>query len=45
VARKCADFAKVANWLNNLTEQGVAAQEVHFEQTSKGLSVRLVFGR
>lgn len=40
-----ADFAKVANWLNNLTQQGVKAQEVHFEQNSKGLNVRLVFGR
>lgn len=40
-----ADFAKVANWLNNLNEQGVQAQEVHFEQSVKGLSVRLVFGR
>jgi general secretion pathway protein M len=40
-----ADFAKVANWLNNLSEQGVAAQEVHFEQSNSGLNVRLVFGR
>ncbi|MBP8020733.1 MAG: hypothetical protein RJA86_961 [Pseudomonadota bacterium] len=40
-----ADFAKVASWLNNLTQQGVKAQEVHFEQDSKGLNVRLVFGR
>ncbi len=40
-----ADFAKVATWLNNLTNQGVKAQEVHFEQNSKGLTVRLVFGR
>lgn len=40
-----ADFAKVANWLNRLNEQGVQAQEVHFEQGVKGLSVRLVFGR
>lgn len=40
-----ADFAKVANWLNSLTEQGVQAQEVHFEQSNTGLNVRLVFGR
>jgi general secretion pathway protein M len=40
-----ADFAKVASWLNNLTQQGVKAQEVHFEQDAKGLNVRLVFGR
>ena len=40
-----ADFAKVASWLNNLTQHGVKAQEVHFEQDSKGLNVRLVFGR
>ena len=38
-------FAKVGRWLNNLTQQGVKAQEVHFEQDSKGLNVRLVFGR
>lgn len=40
-----ADFAKVANWLNSLSEQGVSAQEAHFEQNASGLSVRLVFGR
>lgn len=39
------EFAKVANWLNTLNQQGVKAQEVHFEQGGKGLSVRLVFGR
>ena len=38
-----ADFAKVAAWLDGLSRQGVQAQEVHFEQTDKGLSVRLVF--
>ena len=37
--------ADLASWLNNLTQQGVKAQEVHFEQDSKGLNVRLVFGR
>lgn len=40
-----AEFAKVANWLNALNQQGVRAQEVHFEQGGKGLSVRLVFGK
>lgn len=40
-----ADFAQVANWLNSLSQQGVTAQEVHFEQNNMGLSVRLVFGR
>ncbi|PTQ88286.1 type II secretion system protein GspM [Agitococcus lubricus] len=40
-----AEFAKVANWLHSLSQQGINAQEVHFEQNSKGLSVRLVFGR
>ena len=40
-----AEFAKVATWLHNLTQQGVKAQEVHFEQNAKGLNVRLVFGR
>lgn len=40
-----ADFAKVANWLNSLSEQGVSAQEAHVEQNNNGLSVRLVFGR
>jgi type II secretory pathway component PulM len=39
------DFAKVASWLHTLSQQGVKAQEVHFEQNNKGLSVRLVFGR
>jgi len=42
---EAADFAKVANWLNSLAEQGVTAQEVHFEQNNSGLNVRLVFGR
>ena len=40
-----AEFAKVAHWLNALSQQGVKAQEAHFEQGSKGLSVRLVFGK
>ncbi len=40
-----ADFAQVANWLNSLSQQGVSAQEVHFEQNNTGLNVRLVFGR
>ena len=40
-----SDFAKVASWLHALNQQGVKAQEVHFEQNGKGLSVRLVFGR
>lgn len=40
-----SDFAKVASWLHSLNQQGVKAQEVHFEQNNKGLSVRLVFGR
>ena len=40
-----SDFAKVASWLDALNKQGVKAQEVHFEQNGKGLSVRLVFGR
>lgn len=39
------DFAKVASWLHTLSQQGVKAQEVHFEQNNKGLSVRLVLGR
>lgn len=38
-----ADFAKVAAWLDGLSRQGVQAQEVHFEQTDRGLAVRLVF--
>lgn len=40
-----AEFGKVAGWLNTLNQQGVKAQEVHFEQGVKGLSVRLVFGK
>lgn len=40
-----ANFAQVANWLNGLSQQGVMVQEVHFEQNSSGLNVRLVFGR
>ena len=40
-----ADFAKVANWLNNLTEQGVQAHEVLFVHTSIDLSVRFLSGR
>ncbi|HEX5278269.1 MAG TPA: type II secretion system protein GspM [Fluviicoccus sp.] len=40
-----ADFAKVASWMDLLERQGVKSQEVHFEQSEKGLSVRLVFGR
>ena len=40
-----ADFAKVAAWLDTLERQGVKSEEVHFEQTDKGLNVRLVFGR
>ncbi|HEX5359781.1 MAG TPA: type II secretion system protein GspM [Fluviicoccus sp.] len=40
-----ADFAKVAAWMDMLERQGVKSQEVHFEQSDKGLNVRLVFGR
>ncbi|RZU45167.1 type II secretory pathway component PulM [Fluviicoccus keumensis] len=40
-----ADFAKVAAWMDMLERQGVKSQEVHFEQSEKGLNVRLVFGR
>jgi general secretion pathway protein M len=40
-----ADFSQVASWLHSLSQQGVSAQEVHFEQSNTGLNVRLVFGR
>ena len=40
-----ADFARVASWLALLERQGVMSREAHFEQTEKGLNVRLVFGR
>lgn len=40
-----AEFARVATWMDTLERQGVRSQEVHFEQTDKGLNVRLVFGR
>lgn len=39
------EFAKAAAWMDGLSRQGVQAQEVHFEQADKGVSVRLLFGR